>query len=156
MSIKVEVDSAAVVISERALRGIEGRLKTRLRAYFRPGERLRLETEDEQDFVYCKLSVSRADESLCLELEAAVIVQDQDQTFLKGTTSAMRLLGAIEFLSQRLEEFFKSQRQARFHIDWRLYPFEGATIRFRGGQRHPDLEDQASALLGEDEEEDRW
>lgn len=154
-SSKEELESA-VVITERALREIEGRLKVRFRAYFRPGERLRLETEDEQDFVFCKMVVSRADESLCLELEAAVIAQDQEPQFLKGTTSMARLLGAIEFLSQRLEEYFKSQRQSRFHIDWRLYPFEAATVRFRGGQRHPDLEDQASALLGEDDEEDRW
>lgn len=155
MSNADQKDTQSVVITPRALREIEGRLKVRFRAFFRPGERLRLETEDEQDFVYCKLLVSRADESLCLELEAAVIAQDQDPTFLKGTTSVVRLLGAIEFLSQRLEEFFKSQRLERFHIDWRLYPFEAATIRFRGGQRHPDLEEQASALLGEDDEEDR-
>lgn len=142
-----------VVVTQKALRGIESRFKTRFRAYFRPGERLRLTVEDEQDFVYAQLSMSSPDESFRLDLEAAMIVQDQDHRFVDATTSRGRLLGAIEFLAGRLEEYFRSQRQLRFHIDWRLYPFQESTVRFRGRLRHPELEERATDLLADDDQE---
>ncbi len=146
-------DDPFVVVTEKALRQIERRLKTRFRAYFRPGERLRLSVEDEQDFVYAQLSMQLPGGTFRLDLEAAMIVQDQDDHFVKATTSRGRLLGAIEFLADRLEEYFRSQRRIRFHIDWRLYPFEAATVRFRGRQRHPELEEQATDLLEQQDEE---
>lgn len=142
-----------VVVTEKALRRIEREIKTRLRAYFRPGERLELSVEDEEDFVYAQLSVLLPDESSRLDLEAAMITQDQDQQFVEMTTSRKRMLGAIEFLSGKLEDYFRSQRQARFHVDWRLYPFDAATVRFRGRQRRPRLERRASELLEGDEQE---
>lgn len=141
-----------VVVTEAALRRIEQRLRTRFRAFFRPGEKIRLSVEDEEDFVYGRLSMTVPGESFHLDLEAAIIVQDQDRLFLEQTTSRTRLLGAIEFLSERLDEYFRSQRSLRFHIDWRLYPFNAATVRFRGRQRHPELEDRADELLEDDEE----
>lgn len=144
---------APVVVTERALRRIERELKTRLRAFFRPGERLRLSVEDEEDFVHARLSVRLPDESVSLDLEAAVIVQDQDPRFLKATTSRKRMLGAIEFLSEKLEEYFRSQRQHRFHVDWRLYAFDAATVRFRGRRRRPQLEKRADELLEDQERE---
>ena len=142
-----------VVVTPAALRRIEARLKTRLRAYFRPGESLELTVEDEEDFVFAQMALRSADEAFRLELEAAVIVQDQDRRFVESTTSRTRLLGAIEFLSDRLEEYFRSQRQLRFHVDWRLVPFQAATVRFRARKRHPDLEDRAAELLDEQGEE---
>ena len=145
-------ESAEVVVTEAALRKIETELKTRFRAYFRPGERIRLSVEDEEDFVYAKMVVQPAGENERLELEAAMIVQDQDRRFVDATTSRGRMLGAIEFLSQRLEEYFRGQRQLRFHIDWRLYSMDSATVRFRGRRRNPKLEKQASQMLGDNEE----
>ena len=142
-----------VVVTEKALREIESRLKTRLRAYFRPGERLDLTVEDEEDFVYAQLSVHLPDESYRLDLEAAMIAQDQNQMFVEQTTSRKRLLGAIEFLSDKLEDYFRSKRETRFHVDWRLYGYESSTVRFRGRQRRPELERRASELLDDDEPE---
>lgn len=140
-------DNAPVVVTEKALRRIEQKIKTRLRAFFKPGERIALSVEDEEDFVHARLSLVLPDESHRLDLEAAVIVQDQDRLFVQNTTSRARLLGAIEFLSGKLEEYFRANRQLRFHVDWRLYGFDAATVRFRGRQRRPTLEQQADALL---------
>ena len=136
-----------VVVTDKALRRIERRIKTRLRAFFRPGERLRLSVEDDQDFVYARLSVLLPDDSARLDLEAAVIEQDQDRRFVERTTSRKRMLAAIEFLSDQLEEYFRSQRRQRFHVDWRRYPFDVATVRFRGRRRRPKLERRADELL---------
>ncbi len=141
-----------VVVTDAALRQIERRIKARLRAYFRPGEKIQLAVEDEEDFVCAELSLVLPDESSRLDLEAAVIEQDQDRRFLKETTSRKRLLGAIEFLSEKLENYFRSQRDIRFHVDWRLYPYNGATVRFRGQESRPELEQQASELLEQHED----
>ena len=143
-------DDEPVVVTQRALRRIEREIKTRLRAFFRPGERLRLSVEDEEDFVCAKMSVKLPDESAHLQLEAAMIVQDQDPRFVEMTTSRKRMLGAIEFLASRLEEYFRSQRTMRFHVDWRLYSLEAATVRFRGQYRRPKLEKRADELLDDD------
>lgn len=141
-----------VVVTEKALRRIERRFKARFRAFFRPGEKLHLTVEDEQDFVYAQLSMREPGGTSRLDLEAAMIVQDQDRRFVEATTSRARLLGAIEFLGEQLEQYFRSQRQQRFHVDWRLYPFDAATVRFRGRQRRPDLEAKATELLEGDGE----
>lgn len=146
-------ESTPVVVTEKSLRMIEARLKTRFRAFFRPGEKIKLAVEDEEDFVYCKFTLTLPDGSFCLDLEAAVIVQDQEKLFVDATTSRARQLGAIEFLSSQLDHYFRSQRQERFHIDWRIYDFEAARIRFRGELRHPELERQAAKLLAETSEE---
>ena len=63
------------------------------------------------------------------------------------------MLGAIEFLADQLEEYFRNQRQTRFHVDWRIYDLEDATVRFRGQERRPELEEQATALLNDDDGE---
>lgn len=139
----------SVVVTEKALRRVERRLKTRLRAYFEPGEKLRINVEEEEDFVYAQLALRKGGDRFRLELEAAIIVQDQEHLFVEATTPRSRLMGAIEFLSERLEQYFKNQRGLRFHVDWRLYPFDSATVRFRGRERRPELEEQATQLLDE-------
>ncbi len=155
MGIEEPEESAPIVVTQRALRQIEARLKTRFRAFLRPGERVRLSVEEESDFVCCQMIMGLPDDSFSIDLEAAIIVQDQEHQFLSATTSRKRLLAAIEFLSSQLDEYFRSQRQERFHIDWRIYSFESANIRFRGRRRHRDLEREASDLLGDDHEEPR-
>ncbi len=144
--------STPVVVTEAALRRIERKLKTRFRAYFQPGEKVRLSVEEEEDFVCAQLALSVPGDTHRLELESAMIVQDQDRRFVEATTPRMRLLGAIEFLAEKLGEYFRSQRQPRFHVDWRLYPVEEATVRFRGRHRHPKLEHKATQLLDDGEE----
>ena len=142
-----------VVLSPRALQEIQGRLRLRFRAYLRPGEKVALKVEDEEGFVFAHLAIASRDKKFQLDLEAAVIDQDQLEAFLLATTSRHRLLAAIEFLSGMAEEYFRSQRHARFHLDWRIYELEGAQVRFRGQERKPGLEEAASELLAEVDKE---
>ena len=147
-----QASGQAVVVTPKALRQVERRIKARLRAYFRPGEKLRLTVEDDEDFVYAQMALLLPDESFRLDLEAAMIIQDQDRRFVDNTSSRTRLLGAIEFLSEQIESYFRSQRDLRFHVDWRLYPYNASTVRFRGRERRPELEERATELL---EDKDR-
>ncbi|RAL23603.1 hypothetical protein DL240_05435 [Lujinxingia litoralis] len=144
-----ETPRATVVLSPAALRKIEARLRTRYHAYLRPGERIALAIEEEPDFVYAKLTLFRRDKTFSLDLEGAVIVQDQDASFLSATLPHDRLLAAIEYLAEQLAGYFRAQRQQRFHLDWRKHPFDAMLIRFRGEERSPGLEQQANQLLGE-------
>jgi hypothetical protein len=147
-----EVTPSEIGLGVRALREIEARLRVRFRAYLRPGERVSLSVEDEEGFVFARLVVASRDESFRLELEAAVIEQDQIAAVLGATTSKMRLFAAIEFVSGHAEEYFRSQRHVRHHLDWRIYDCEGVQVRFRGQRKHPDLESEATALLDEEGE----
>lgn len=155
MSNEAPQSNSPVVVTEAALRKIERRLKTRFRAFLRPGERVSLTVEDEEDFVYAQLTICPPDESTRMDLEAAMIAQDQRRMFVEQTTSRKRLLGAIEFLSGKLEEYFRSKRQKWFHVDWRLYEFDAATVRFRAHHRRPELEQKADELLEDDGEPQR-
>lgn len=137
----------------KALRGIEGRLRARFRAFLRPGERIRLRVEEEKDFSFAHLVLSSADKSYVLDLEGAVILHDQEEAVVISENSRDRLLLAIEFLSATLNDHFRGNRLDRFHPDWRLYTFEGYQVRFRGRNRSPGLEAQANALLEANEEE---
>lgn len=148
-----ESSTEEVVITSAALRKIETRLRARFRAFLRPGERMALKVEEEEDFSFAHLSLSIPDGSYHLDLEGAVIVQDQEENFLVSGTSRDRLLMAIEFLSVALNDYFRGQRRERFHPDWRLYPFEGAQVRFRGGLSYPGLEEKATQLLENDEKD---
>ncbi len=138
---------ADVVVTQKALRRLEKKLKTRFRAYLKPGEKIALSVEEESDFVYARLGLRLPSNQRRLDLEAAVIVQDQDHLYLKSSTGKGRLLTAIDFLGEQLEQYFEARRQTRFHIDWRLYGYREATVRFRGQESQPKLEAEATALL---------
>ncbi|TXD37652.1 hypothetical protein FRC98_08155 [Lujinxingia vulgaris] len=144
---------AEVVLPVAARRKIESRLRTRYHAYLRPGERIGLRVEEESDFVFACLKLTSADKRFALELEGAAIVQDQDAAFLAATSPRDRLLAVIEFLADQLNDYFRVQRNQRFHLDWRKHPCSGLIVRFRGTERSPELEQQANRLLGETSEE---
>ncbi len=147
MKDRPQAQPAEVVVTKKALKRLEKRMRTRFRAYLKPGEKIGLAIEEEEDFVYGQLHLQLPDGSERLDLEAAVIVHDQEHLYLQQSEPKGRLLTAIEFLGQQLETYFEQRRQLRFHVDWRLYSFEEATVRFRGQKSRPDLEAEATALL---------
>lgn len=149
-----QTPQAEVVLPAAARRKIESRLRTRYHAYLRPGERIGLDVEEEEDFVFARLKLTSADKRFALELEGAAIAQDQEAGFMAATTARDRLLAIVEFLAGQLADFFRVQRVQRFHLDWRKHPFNGLTVRFRGIERSPELDAQADLLLGEESEVD--
>lgn len=128
---------------------IQKAMQSRFRAYLRPGERLRVQIEREKDFVYAQMIVEMPDGSYHLDIEAAVIVQDQEFEVTQVLVPEERLELAFEFLRGQLHDYFRQNRVNRFHADWRIYPFEGTKIRFRGRLTQPGLERLADELLGE-------
>lgn len=125
-------------------------LTARFAAFLKPGEALEVDAELSDEYVYGTVAVTSADDSFRLDVEAAILSADQDRIDELDPPEAYLEL-AIEFLKLQLYEFFRRDRDERFHVDWRLYPVEKATIRFRGQVRRPDLERRADELL-EDEE----
>ena len=146
-------EAEEVVLSGGALRKIEARLRARFRAFLRPGERIRLTVEEEDEFSFAHLKLVAADGSYRLDLEGALIAREQPEVLVVTASTRDRLVMAIEFLSAALNDYFRGQRRERFHPDWRIYPFEGAEIRFRGGLVYPELEAQAQGLLHDDDED---
>ncbi|MBA2663465.1 MAG: hypothetical protein H0U74_14350 [Bradymonadaceae bacterium] len=128
---------------------IEKAMLARFRAYLKPGERLRASIEKDKDFVYAQLVVALPDQSFRLDLEAAVVVQDQDFDVVQAIGPEERIELAFEFLRTQLHDYFRHNRVNRFHLDWRIYPFETTRMRFRGRLQSPDLEAMANELLGE-------
>ncbi|MFP4600362.1 MAG: hypothetical protein ACLFVJ_19055 [Persicimonas sp.] len=122
-------------------------LMARFAAFLKPGESLDLDAEKSEDYVYATLVVTSADNSFRLDLEASVLAADLQVDKLSDPDAYLDL--AFEFLKLQLYEFFRQDRQERFHIDWRLYPVEKATIRFRGEATKPSLEREADAMLEE-------
>lgn len=147
---------AAEVLPEKiaaACLRIEKAMQTRFRAYLRPGERLRVQIEREQDFVYAQMIVELPDGSYHLNVEAAVIEHDQEFEITQALAPDGRLEFAFEFLRGQLHDYFRGNRVERFHSDWRIYPFEGTKIRFRGCLTQPGVERLADELLGEQGDE---
>ncbi len=136
------------LLAEAGLR-IQKAMLSRFRAYLKPGERLRAHIEKDEGFVYAQLIVELPDGSFRLDLEAAVIVHDQDFELTQAIGPAARIELGFEFLRTQLHDYFRHNRVNRFHLDWRIYPFEGTQMRFRGRLKSPELEAMADALLGE-------
>ncbi len=132
---------------------IQKAMQTRFRAYLRPGERLRVQIEREQEFVYAQMIVDLPDGSYHLDVEAAVVAQDQAFEITQFLSTDLRIEYAFEFLRGELHDYFRGNRVERFHSDWRIYPFEGTQIRFRGRLTQPGVERLADALLGEQDDE---
>ncbi|QDG54600.1 hypothetical protein FIV42_28795 [Persicimonas caeni] len=139
------------LLAPRQKQLIRQALTARFSAFLKPGESLELDAEQSEDYVYGTIAVTSADESFRLDLEASILAADQKAEKLDSPERFLEL--ALEFLKLQLYEFFRQDRQERFHVDWRLYPVEKATIRFRGQIRKPSLEREADALLGEEDSE---
>ncbi len=132
---------------------IQKAMQTRFRAYLRPGERLRVKIERDQEFVYAQMIVELPDGSYHLDVEAAVIEHDQEFELTQALAPDGRIEFAFEFLRGQLHDYFRENRVERFHSDWRIYPFEGTKIRFRGRLTQPGVERMADELLGEHDDE---
>lgn len=127
-------------------------LTARFGAFLKPGESIDIVAEKSEEYVYAKVTVGSADESFQLGVEAAVLAADQER--IERFEAPEQILElAIEFLKRQAYDFFRSDRDERFHVDWRLYPVDKATVRFRGQVRRPELERRADDLL-EDEAPD--
>ena len=133
------------LLSGRQKQLIRQALTARFSAFLKPGESLEVDAEKSADYVYGTITVTSADKSFRLDIEAAILAADQATGELGEPDAYLEL--ALEFLKLQLYEFFRQDRQERFHIDWRLYPTEKATIRFKGQIRKPTLEHEADELL---------
>lgn len=126
---------------------IKNAMMYRFGAYLRPGESISLDAEKGEEYVFGQLTLSSADGSFELELEASILAADQGVEEFADPSEALDL--AFEFLKLRMYEFFQKDRNERFHIDWRHYDARNTDIRFRGEIRRPELEERADDLLDE-------
>jgi hypothetical protein len=124
-------------------------LISRFGAFLKPGEQLEIDAERSSEFVYATLAVEAADRTFRVEVEGSFLAADHGDEVLASPDAALELV--IEFLKMQLYEFFRSDREERFHIDWRKYPVERGTIRFRGQITRPALEEKADELLDDQE-----
>lgn len=145
-------DSAAAdLLAGRSRQLVRQALTQRFSAFLKPGESLDIEAEYSVEYVWARIRLARVDESFQLDVEASILQADQ-----KGEEAwdAKRFLElAIEFLKLQLYEFFRQDRDERFHIDWRIYPIEAVDVRFRGLITRPSVERDADAILGTDPSE---
>lgn len=139
------------LLAPRQKQLIRQALTTRFSAFLKPGEGLEVDAERSEDYVYGTIAVTSADDAFRLDVEAAILAADQSQKVFDDPDAYLEL--ALEFLKLKLYDFFRQDRKERFHVDWRLYPVEKATIRFRGQIRKPSLEQAADDLLDADSNE---
>lgn len=138
--------AAPQLLGGRARQLIRQALSARFAAFLKPGERLDIDAELAADYVWAKITLRTVDDSFQLDVEASVLWADQGDA---TPWQAERYLEvAIEFLKLQLYEFFRQDREERFHGDWRIYPIEALTLRFRGEVRMPSAERDADQLLG--------
>jgi len=131
-------------------RRIRNAMEFRFGGYLRPGESIAIDAEKNDEYVYSEVTLEAADESLRVELEAAVLAADQGVEVFADPREALDL--AFEFLKLQLYDYFKQERGERFHVDWRHYTIEQTDVRFRGRIRRPKLEREADAMLEDWEE----
>lgn len=122
-------------------------------ARLKPGESLDVDVERTEDHGHAGLSLAAADESMQVEMEAAVLADDEHE---EEPTPEERFEYAVEFLGIMFAEFLDDREAIRFHDDWRIYEMKGTLVRFRGQLRKPGIESLADAWLasgGNPEEE---
>ena len=129
---------------------IKSSIKARFSAFLKPGERLEIDAERSIEYVWGQIRLFSADESYEFLLEGAIIASDQDNKEpIHAEDRALDV--AFEFLKRQFYEFFRSDRSETFHKQWKLYPVDEATIRFRAIERRPDLEQRADEILDDPE-----
>lgn len=129
---------------------IRNAIEFRFEGYLRPGEGLNIEAEKDEEYVFSEITLEAADDSLQVELEAAILAADQGVEEFAEPDEALDL--AFEFLKVRLYDYFQKNRSEHFHVDWRHYTVQQTDVRFRGRVRKPELEERADKLLEEGEE----
>lgn len=148
MTEQIERAPATFMLAPQDCARLARALSRDFEAFLAPGERFAVQGEVGEGFVYAQLVLSRPDRSFQLDLEAVAVEQDHSDGEVPTGKEGIALL--LEFLRLQLYEFFRQDRHQRFHIDWRGYLYEGASLRFRGSLRSPQLEEQADALLEEE------
>lgn len=136
------------LLSGRRKQLIRQTLLSRFGAFLKPGEQLSIDAEKSSEYVFATLAVEAPDRTFRVEVDGAYLAADQGQEVLAAPEHMLELV--IEFLKMQLYEFFRTDREERFHIDWRKYPVERGTIRFRGQITRPALEEEADELLEDD------
>ena len=131
---------------------IKNAMMYRFGAYLRPGERIEIAAEKGTEYVNSELTLEAADNSFRLDLEVAILAADQGVEEFVDPGEALDL--GFEFLKLRLYEYFKQERNERFHVDWRHYTVRQTDLRFRGQMRRPELEDRADEILDDEELEE--
>lgn len=133
------------LLAGRARQLIRQSLMQRFSAFLKPGEKLDIEAEQSAEYVWARIRMTRVDESFQLDIEASILAADQKGGAAWDATRYLEL--GIEFLKLQLYEFFRQDRDERFHVDWRIYPVETLILRFRGQITKPSVEREADALL---------
>ena len=110
-------------------------------AFLRPGERVRVEAQQEHDAVSVTVLVTAADRTFSLRLEAALFHGDNPG----GRRGKEAFASIMEFLRLQLYEFFRVDRGARFPLEFQPIEYDGALFRFRGERTNPALEAEADA-----------
>ncbi len=113
-------------------------------ARLRPGESLGLEVERSAEHGFASLVLETSDDTLKVELEAAVLADDEHP---EEPSAEERFDQAVEFVGAMFAEFLDDREAMRMHDDWRIYEFDDVLVRFRGQKRKPNLESLADAWL---------
>lgn len=135
----------AKLLAGRARGLIRQALMARFSAFLKPGESLEIDAELADEYVWAIIRLVSADESFQLDVEASILAADQGARQLEEAEKYLEMV--IEFLKLQLYDYFRQDRDERFHIDWRIYQVQQFNVRFRGQIRQPTLEEQADALL---------
>jgi|GEM_PF-2759083 len=139
---------APELLAGRARQLVRQSLTQRFSAFLKPGESLDIEAEHSAEYVWARIRLARVDESFQLDVEASILQADQQGE--EAWVAKRYLELAIEFLKLQLYEFFRQDRDERFHIDWRIYSVEAVDLRFRGLVSRPSVERDADAFLDAD------
>lgn len=113
-------------------------------ARLRPGESLGVEVERTDEHGLVSLTLETTDETLKVEIEAAVLADDDHP---EEPSPEDRFEKAVEFVGAMFAEFLDDREAMRLHDDWRVYEFGDVMVRFRGRLRKPGLESLADAWL---------
>lgn len=138
-------------VSAEELRILNDALTARHGRALRPGEGIALEATRTKEEAIVKVVLSAVDDTLHLEVEAAILTDDEHKT---EASAQDRLMVAADFADAMLDEYFANERVTRFHDDWRVYDFDGFIVRFRGQETNPSLDALADAWLSEHGEPD--
>lgn len=116
-------------------------------AFLMPGERFIIQEEAGSTFTYVRLELTSASRHSLLVMEGGI--QDED---MKGDVSSVlhgreALFHIMNFLRHELYLFFREDRNLRVPIEWSIFEYDGALVRFKGAHTRPSLEGVADALL---------
>lgn len=138
-------------VTAEELSEINHALAARFGRHLQPGEGISMYGERSAQHVIASLIVKANDDTFQLEMEAAVLPDDEHKQH--ASHDAM-FDAAADFLAAMLTEFFDNERNHRFHDDWRVYEFDDLMVRFRGQATNPSLEALADAWLAEHDLDD--